>query len=205
MYIGHYAAGYVLKKRYTEVPLWLLFISVQLVDIITFIFILLGIERIKYNASTNPFFQGIVEYVPYSHSLFANLILSFIVFLIFWKIKNKVWGIVLFLGVLSHWFLDLLVHVPDLPLFHNSLKVGLGLCRFPWIAFFLELSILIIAGYYFLNDNYKVKYKVKRHIFLITFLSIGFASMFFASKSETISIMASIFSLAFHVVTPTIA
>ena len=35
-------------------------------------------------------------------------------------------------AVLSHWFLDLLVHRPDLPLaFGESRKVGFGLCSAP--------------------------------------------------------------------------
>jgi membrane-bound metal-dependent hydrolase YbcI (DUF457 family) len=100
---------------------------VQLVDILAFSFVLLGIEHIKYTSSTNPFLRTIIEYLPYSHSLAANVLLSCIVFLIFWIVKNKEWGVVLSIGVLSHWFLDTLVHLPDMPLFHNSLKVGLGL------------------------------------------------------------------------------
>src|ERR1700691_3608426 len=42
----------------------------------------------------------------------------------------------------SHWLLDLLVHVPDLPLYDDSLKVGLGLWRHIWISLPLELVFL---------------------------------------------------------------
>lgn len=68
MFIGHYAVGFVLKKKTNEIPLWLLFIAVQFVDILAFLFVLLGIEHIKYNQSSNPFLRTIIEYVPYSHS-----------------------------------------------------------------------------------------------------------------------------------------
>ena len=95
MFIGHYAVGFVLKKKTNNIPLWLLFVSVQLVDIMAFLFVLLGIEKISYNPSKNPFLRTIIEYVPYSHSLFANALLSLVVFLIFWKLKSKEWGIVL--------------------------------------------------------------------------------------------------------------
>lgn len=114
MFIGHYAVGFSLKRRVGEIPLWLLFVSVQFSDIIAFLFVLLGIEQIKYNPSTNPFLRTIIEYVPYSHSLFANVLLSFTVFLVFWKFKTKEWGIILSVGVLSHWFLDTIVHLPDM-------------------------------------------------------------------------------------------
>ncbi|MBT4482849.1 MAG: hypothetical protein HOC71_04125 [Candidatus Latescibacteria bacterium] len=196
MFVGHYGVGFLLKKRFNEIPLWLLFISVQFVDILAFSFVLLGIEIIKYNPSANPFLRTIIEYVPYSHSLFANLILSFTVFLIFWRIKNKLWGIALSIGVLSHWFLDILVHVSDMPLFHNSLKVGMGLWKFPLIAFIIEFSMFILAGFFLLKSSHKIK----RHIFLIILLSISFGSMYFSPEAEATAAMASIFSLTLYTV-----
>ena len=89
MFIGHYAVGFALKTKSTDIPLWLLFISVQFVDILAFLFVLLGIEQITYDPSTNPFLRTLLDYVPYSHSLSANTLLSFVVFLIFWKLKTK--------------------------------------------------------------------------------------------------------------------
>jgi len=44
--------------------------------------------------------------------------------------------------VFSHWVLDLVVHRPDLPLYDNTAKVGLGLWNFPAVAFALEASLL---------------------------------------------------------------
>lgn len=196
MFIGHYAVGFALKKKSTDVPLWLLFVSVQFVDILAFLFILLGIEKITYNPSENPFLRTILEYVPYSHSLFSNALLSLLVLLIFWKFKSKEWGIVLSIGVFSHWFIDTLAHAGDMPLFYDGLKVGLGLWQFPWVAYLLELLVFLLAGYYLLR-NYKQK---KRHIILIAILSIGFSSMFFAPEAEVSSDVASITSLSLYVI-----
>lgn len=196
MFIGYYAVGFVLKKKSSDIPLWLLFVSVQFVDILAFLFILLGIEKITYNPSTNPFLRTILEYVPYSHSLIANALLSFMVFLVFWKFKNKEWGIVLSIGVFSHWFIDTLAHVGDMPLFHDSIKVGLGLWQYPWLAYFLELSVFILAGYYLLR-NYN---NVKRHIILIVMLSAGFSSMFFAPEAEVSTDVVSITSLSLYAI-----
>jgi hypothetical protein len=45
--------------------------------------------------------------------------------------------------VASHWVLDLIVHVPDLPLAGNdSPKLGLGLWRHPGLSVALELLVL---------------------------------------------------------------
>lgn len=201
MFIGHYAVGFVLKKQTTKIPLWLLFISVQLVDILAFLFVLFGVEKISYNHSKNPFLRTIIEYVPYSHSLFANILLSLVIFLIFWRLKNKKWGVVLSVSVFSHWFIDSLVHTGDMPLFHNSLKVGLGLWQFPWFAYLLELSMLLLAGYYLLK-NYKQKV---RYIILITLLSAGFTSMFFAPETEVTPALASMTSLSLYAMFAAIA
>ena len=47
--------------------------------------------------------------------------------------------------VLSHWFLDLLVHVPDLTIAGNPPKLGFGLWNYPAIEMTLELTIIIGA------------------------------------------------------------
>jgi hypothetical protein len=44
-------------------------------------------------------------------------------------------------GVLSHWFLDLLVHRADLPLLPGGPKVGLGLWDHPVAEIVLELAL----------------------------------------------------------------
>jgi len=46
------------------------------------------------------------------------------------------------LAVFSHWVLDLVVHRPDLPLYDNAAKVGLGLWNYPAPAFLLEVAAL---------------------------------------------------------------
>lgn len=194
MFIGHYSVGFLLKKKSKEIPLWLLFISVQFVDILAFLFVLLGVERIRYYESANPFLRTIIEYVPYSHSLFTNVVLAFVVFIIFWKLKNKVWGFILSVGVLSHWFLDALVHVADMPLLFDNFKIGIGLWQYPWISFLFETTLLILAGYYLL----KGLHKIKRHVIFIVLLVAGFTSMFFAPAAEATTTQASIVSLTLY-------
>jgi len=63
MFIGHYGLGYgyVVKKKTQELPLWLLFVSVQLLDLAAFTFVLMGIEKATYNPSDNPFFTNYAQ------------------------------------------------------------------------------------------------------------------------------------------------
>ena len=47
----------------------------------------------------------------------------------------------------SHWILDLIVHIPDLPLYDNIDKVGFGLWRHVALSFPLELAVLLIGAW----------------------------------------------------------
>ncbi len=49
-------------------------------------------------------------------------------------------------AVFSHWLLDLVVHVEDLPLLGDSYKVGFGLWRHVWLSFPLEIAILVAGA-----------------------------------------------------------
>jgi hypothetical protein len=51
-------------------------------------------------------------------------------------------AIVIGCAVFSHWILDFVVHRPDLPLYGDSAKVGLGLWNAPALAFGLEATLL---------------------------------------------------------------
>lgn len=194
MFVGHYAVGFVLKKKFNEIPLWLFFIAVQLVDIFAFILVLLGTERMSYNPTDNPFLRTLIEYVPFSHSLSSNFIIALLVFLVFWKLKSKTWGIALSIAVLSHWFIDFIAHTNDMPLLFNSFKVGLGLWNFPWTAFLFEIVIFIGAGYYL----YKGSKNLKRPIILISLLVVFYSPTMFAPEGEVPVTLVSIMSLSFY-------
>ena len=49
----------------------------------------------------------------------------------------------------SHWILDLIVHVADLPLYDNTDKVGFGLWRHVAFSFPLELIVLLVGTWYY--------------------------------------------------------
>lgn len=192
MFVGHYGVAFVLKKKFKDIPLWLMFVSVQFVDLLAFILIILGIERMSYASNENPYFRSVLEYLPFSHSLFTNVIIAFIILLAFWKFKSRIWGLVLSFGVLSHWFIDLIFQDSNLPLFFNSYKVGFGLWHYPMISFGLEIIFLIAAGLYVYRGakNYKISV-------LIILLMVGFFSFItFAPEPEIVQMKSEIKSLA---------
>lgn len=131
----------------------MLFLAVQFVDILFFPFVLLGIERMSVipNYSESTHFN--LEYMPYTHSLAASFIwagLAYFAFKLFTK-NNRI-AIVMGLAVLSHWFLDLIVHTPDLPLWSDSSpKLGFGLWNNAILSYFLEAVLLLIGVWMYLR------------------------------------------------------
>lgn len=145
MFIGHYGPSFACKAWKPVVPLWVLFVAVQLVDIVWAVLVLLGIEKVRIVpgiTATNPFD---LYYMPFTHSLPGA---------IFWSVGAAVvyravapaqkWTAAVIVGgaVFSHWVLDLVVHRPDLPLYDDAYKVGFGLWNYPAIAFLLEIALL---------------------------------------------------------------
>jgi hypothetical protein len=47
LFVGHYGVSFVAKSHRQEIPLWLLFIAVQLIDVFWAIFVLFEIEKVR--------------------------------------------------------------------------------------------------------------------------------------------------------------
>lgn len=176
MFIGHYGIAYIVKKKEEKIPLWMLFTSVQLLDLIAFTLVLLGIENASYQQSENPFFRNML-YLPYSHSLIGALLVSLLVFAIFWIKNKKKWAWILSLCVLSHWFIDLIVHTKDLPILFGSLNVGLGLWNYPLSSFAIEMLLVILGWSFWGNKNF-VSY------ILLMLMIISFTGMICSDEPE---------------------
>jgi len=173
MFIGHYGVAFIVKKKASDIPLWLLFASVQLLDIIAFTLVLLGIEKASYVPNANPFLRNLLD-LPYSHSLSGALLISAIVFVIFWAMNKKTWAWILGLCVLSHWIIDLIVHTPDLSLFFGNIKVGLGLWYYPILTYIIEI-VFVFSGWLLLKKNI--------YSYLLLILMVGtFSGMVFAEE-----------------------
>ena len=84
-----------------------------------------------------------------------------VVGIIYWLFKKDTRGaIVVGICVLSHWFLDLIVHTADLPLTpFGDTKVGLGLWNHLAITLLIE-TIIFFAGIYIYASFTKAKNKI---------------------------------------------
>ncbi|MDH5719261.1 MAG: hypothetical protein OEZ13_01440 [Spirochaetia bacterium] len=156
MYIGHYAVSFAIKKFDKKTSLGQFFIATQLVDIIFFHFALMGIERFSLIENYTQSTHFNLEYMPYTHSLAASFFWSLLIYLFSTLImkKNKVTAFFFSITVFIHWFFDLIVHTPDLPLLSDSsIKAGFGLWENAIATFLLE-AVLIGTGFIiYLRDN----------------------------------------------------
>jgi hypothetical protein len=154
MFIGHYGPSFAIKARQKTIPLWLLFLAVQLVDILWSLFVLLGIEKVRIVpgiTATNPFD---LYYMPFTHSLPAAVMWSVVTavgYRFLFRVDRWLMAALVGAAVFSHWLLDLLVHRPDLPLYDDSHKVGLGLWNYPALAFALEIALLFGRLFFYLR------------------------------------------------------
>jgi hypothetical protein len=146
MFAGHFAVAYAAKRLAPRSSLGTLFFAAQFVDLLWPLLVLAGVERLSL-APQGAIFPLIFDYYPWSHSLLLTLFWSFVVGGVYWRLKRDS-GVALVIGalVLSHWFLDLVVHLPDLQLWPGSTAVlGLGLWSNPLIALALELALFAIG------------------------------------------------------------
>lgn len=153
MFMGHYAPAVWDTQRgkgIVLVPVWMAFLAVQFMDIIFALFAMIGIEGETRMIAGEPYFT-----IPYSHSLVTALGWSALGGLIFKSIRPQsgakgFW--VIFGLVFSHWVLDLIVHRPDLPLWPGSqIELGLSVWNWPYLAFALEMGLLLAAFLYWIR------------------------------------------------------
>ncbi|MGH7900074.1 MAG: hypothetical protein ACREQQ_19120 [Candidatus Binatia bacterium] len=144
MFVGHYGAAFVAKGIEPRTPLWALLLAVQWVDVMWAIFVFVGIEH----ARLDPTLPGLpldLEHMPFTHSLVATAVWGAFGYVVARRALAADGRIaaVIAAAVASHWFLDLLVHRPDLPLVWGDPKLGFGLWNYPLLELAIEIGWLL--------------------------------------------------------------
>ena len=157
MFVGHYGVSFAANRGDRSIPLWVLFLAVQLLDVFWSLFVLAGIEKVRIVPGITASNPLDLYYMSYTHSLVAALLWSLAAYVAYRAIRafgaSHRTALLVALAVLSHWVLDLMVHRPDLPLYDNAAKVGLGLWNFPAPALLLEVAVLFGGMFLYLRST----------------------------------------------------
>ena len=173
MFVGHYAAALAAKAAEPRAPLWALVAGAQLIDIGWSVLIMTGAEKVSFDPAL-PGSPLVLEHMPWTHSLPAAVLWSVVAALLCRFVLRLAWkpAVVVGLVVLSHWFLDLLVHRPDLELWFGGLKVGLGFWNLPEPEMALEMGLIAITGGAWLWTRGRQGRKAWPALLFLTFLTM---------------------------------
>ncbi|HYL56115.1 MAG TPA: hypothetical protein VEU73_11130 [Gemmatimonadales bacterium] len=157
MFVGHYGVSFAVKRGDKTIPLWVLFVAVQLLDVFWGAFVLLGIERVRIVPGITASNPLDLYYMPYTHSLVAAVLWSLGAYVAYRLIRgfgaSHRAALLLAVVVFSHWLLDFIVHRPDLALYDDYPKVGLGLWNYPAPAFLLEIAVVFAGMFLYLRST----------------------------------------------------
>jgi len=190
MFIGHFGLSFAAKKVAPRVSLATLFIATQFVDILWPFLLIFHVEKVAIVPDYTK--TNVLEflYYPYTHSLFMGVVWGIVLGGIYWLVKrDKRGALVVGLCVLSHWFLDLIVHTADLPLTpFSDYKVGFGLWNHVVVTLVLE-AIIFLAGVLIYATCTKAKNKIGKWglwIFVILLLAFQIFNTYGPPPSDSI-------------------
>jgi hypothetical protein len=151
MFVGHIAVGFAAKSVSPRTSLGLLVLASLLLDVLLWIFVLARFEHVAVKPGitlTNSL--DLYDY-PLSHSLLMAVFWGASMACVYYVVRRHSRGALLvFAAVVSHWFLDFLVHRPDLllaPRTHKYLGLGLYNSRLAMLAVEGSLWLLGIVLY----------------------------------------------------------
>jgi hypothetical protein len=157
MFIGHYSAAFAARAFKPALPLGLLFVAVQLVDFFWAGLVIAGVEKFRIVPGFLEASPLDLYYMPFTHSLLGAVIWAAAAALLYGAMRKGAghWTAALILGgaVLSHWFADLLVHAPDLPLIVGEPKYGFALWRSLLWSQVAEMGLLAGGFWLYLRNT----------------------------------------------------
>lgn len=147
MFLSHFALGLAAKRVAPAVSLGTLILACQFADIIWPNFVLLGIERLAIVPGITTVTPIDFISYPYSHSLVALILWSILAAAVYRVLRGQsatTISLLVIAGlVLSHWFLDVASHRPDMPIAPgDSPKLGLELWHSMHLTMIVEFGML---------------------------------------------------------------
>ena len=155
MFIGHFAVAFAAKPAAPSVSLGTLFFACQWVDLVWPLFLLAGLERVEITPGITAFTPLDFVHYPWTHSLVMGVVWAAAFGLLYLSTRgNGKAALIVAAVVLSHWFLDLVAHRPDLPLAPGSeTRWGLGLWNSIPATLLVEVSLFVAGVVLYVQAN----------------------------------------------------
>jgi hypothetical protein len=154
MFVGHYSASLAAKAAEPRAPLWTYVIAAQFMDVGWSGLVAAGVEKVRVDPNL-PGSDLDLYYMPWTHSLPGALAWSLAGGLLARFVLKLPARAAALVGavVFSHWLLDLPVHRPDLALWPDGPKLGLGLWNAPVVEQAVEIGLLAVAGAWWVGER----------------------------------------------------
>lgn len=132
----------------------MLFVAAQFADLLWPILVALGIEQVRIDPGNTAFTPLDFVSYPYSHSLLLLVVWGVALGALFRGAGGGTRGrVMLTLLVISHWVLDFVTHRPDVPLYPNGPKVGLGLWNSIAATRLVELPLFAVGCWIYFRST----------------------------------------------------
>jgi len=198
MFLGHYAVGLAAKQFAPRSSLGALVAAPILLDLLWPVFLLTGVERVSIVPNSNPFLRLEFDSYPISHGLVAVIGWATLYASIYFGLTRYIAGaLVIWIGVVSHWLMDYVVHQPDLPLYAHSRFFGLGLWQHRWETMALEFGLFAL-GIWLYQKRTRARDKTGLYAFagFAAFLLLAYAAAAFGPPPPTVTKLALVALLA---------
>jgi hypothetical protein len=182
MFIGHYAVGLAAKRFAPRASLGALIAAPTLLDLLWPIFILTGLEEVRIAPGNTKFTPLEFVYYPVSHGLVAVIGWATL-FAVIYQLVGRYWPgtFAIWIGVVSHWVLDVVTHRMDMPLYAGGPMYGLGLWNYPRATVVVETSMFLLGVFLYWSTT-KARDRIGEWVFggyvllLISFYALNLIS-----------------------------
>ena len=146
MFIGHYGVALGAYAVCPTVPLPVLMVATQSIDIVWAGCVLSGVERVEIKPGATATTPLDLTHMPYSHSFLGAVLISLAVGVLMLPLGFSVAAAALVVAVaFSHWLLDLLVHDRTLVIGFGMPKAGFGLWNNRPASVAVEYALILLG------------------------------------------------------------
>ena len=155
MFIGHFGLAMATKKVAPRVSLGTTIFAAEFLDAVWPLLVFAGVERFEIVPGITKITPLDFTHYPWSHSLAMAALWGALFGFTYWLFRRRVReAVIVGALVVSHWFLDWLVHRPDLPLYPGDPdRHGLGLWNSVPVTLVLEFGLFAAGIYLFLGSS----------------------------------------------------